>query len=114
MKRCRYKRAELGQCPGWKLVPKRPTRQWVDDLRLRDVGVASGVNVYGERPLLTPAQLEKTIGKRTFNEHFGSLVTSVSSGLKLVRESAPGTAVKPDEMAALTFGAVQTEESLFD
>jgi hypothetical protein len=109
-----YKRAELGQCPGWKLVPKRPTRQWVDDLRLRDVGVASGVNVYGERPLLTPAQLEKTIGKRTFNEHFGSLVTSVSSGLKLVRESAPGTAVKPDEMAALTFGAVQTEESLFD
>lgn len=109
-----YKRAERGECPGWKLVPKRPTRHWVDEMQVRDMSVSSGVNVYGERPLLTPAQLEKLVGKRTFADHFAPLVTSISSGLKLVRESDAAPAVKPDEVAALTFGAVQTEASLFD
>jgi Protein of unknown function (DUF2800) len=107
-----YKRAERGECPGWKLVPKRPTRQWVNEDELRGEGVIAGVNVFGERPLLSPAQLEKTIGKRAFTEHFASMVTSISSGLKLVRESDAGTAVKADEVAALTFGAVQTEAGL--
>jgi Protein of unknown function (DUF2800) len=104
-----YKRAERGECPGWKLVPKRPTRQWVNEEELRGEAIISGVNVFGERPLLSPAQLEKAVGKRTFNEHFAPLVTSISSGLKLVRESDAAPAVKADEVAALTFGAVQTE-----
>ena len=30
-----YKRAERGECPGWKLVPKRATRQWIDENQLR-------------------------------------------------------------------------------
>jgi hypothetical protein len=103
-----YKRAERGECPGWKLVPKRATRQWIDEIALRAASVASGVNVFGDRPLLSPAQLEKTIGKRAFDE-FKPLVTSISSGLKLVRENEAGTAVIANEAAALKFGAVTTE-----
>jgi hypothetical protein len=109
-----YKRAERGECPGWKLVPKRPTRQWVSEDELRGEGVIAGVSVFGERPVLSPAQLEKAIGKRVFNEHFAPLVTSISSGLKLVRESDATPAVKADEAAALTFGAVHTETSLLE
>ena len=109
-----YKRAERGECPGWKLVPKRPTRQWVSEDTLRVESIASGVNIFGERPLLSPAQLEKTVGKRTFKDHFAPLVTSISSGLKLVRESDATPAAAPNEAAALTFGAVQTEGPLFD
>jgi hypothetical protein len=104
-----YKRAERGECPGWKLVPKRPTRQWISESSIRAASVSSGVNIFGERPLLSPAQLEKTMGKRAFAEHFSPLVTSISSGLKLARESEPGVAVMADQVAALTFGAVQPQ-----
>jgi hypothetical protein len=103
-----YKRAEVGQCPGWKLVPKRAQRQWIDEDALRAASISQGVNVFGERPLLSPAQLEKTIGKRAFDQ-FKPLVTSISSGLKLVRDTEPGTAVLANEVAALTFGAVAVE-----
>lgn len=109
-----YKRAERGECPGWKLVPKRPTRHWVSEEELKGEGIVSGVNVYDERPLLSPAQLEKAIGKRAFAEHFTSLVTSISSGLKLVRENEAGTAVVANEAAALKFGAVTHEGALFE
>ena len=88
-------------------MPKRPTRQWIDELDTRTAGVTIGINVFGERPVLSPAQLEKTVGKRQFAEHFAPLVTSISSGLKLVREKDPGKAVIADQVAALTFGAVK-------
>jgi hypothetical protein len=101
-----YKRAERGECAGWKLVPKRPTRQWASEDAVRAEGVSSGVSVFGERPVLSPAQLEKSIGKKRYTELFAELAVSISSGLKLVRESAPGIAVQADEVAALTFGPV--------
>jgi hypothetical protein len=107
-----YKRAERGECPGWKLVPKRPTRQWVSEDELKGEGIISGINVFGERPLLSPAQLEKSIGKRAFVDHFAPLVTSIGSGLKLVRASDPAPEAAPNEAAALVFGAVHEGSDL--
>ena len=106
-----YKRAERGECPGWKLVPKRPTRQWINEDEMRIAATKACVNVYGERPLLSPAQLEKQIGKKAF-KRFAPMAVSISSGMKLARETDPGEAVTADQIAALTFGAIQMEASL--
>jgi hypothetical protein len=108
-----YKRAERGECPGWKLVPKRPTRQWVNEDKARVEATKAGLDIYGERPLLSPAQFEKSVGKKVFKQ-FAPLVTAISSGLKLARESDPGEAVIADQVAALTFGAVKIGGELLD
>jgi len=72
--------------PGFKLVAKRGTRQWVND--------EAPVKLLGDKAyeskLISVAQAEKIIGKKNFP---ADLAVSVSSGSTLAAESDPRPAV---------------------
>lgn len=72
--------------PGYKLVAKRGTRQWVND--------EAPVKLLGDKAyeskLISVAQAEKLIGKKNFPS---DLAVSVSSGSTLAAESDPRPAV---------------------
>lgn len=91
--------AESGHTvPGYKLVPKRPTRRWIAPEQvaqaLSALGVPSG-DIYKEPELRSPAQIEKLLPKdlgrnaKDRAAHLAPLVESVSSGVNLVPESDP-------------------------
>jgi len=79
--------------PGYKLVAKRATRQWVDEAKaasaLRDALAED--DVYTKK-IVTPAQAEKLL-KKAKQELPAELVVSVSSGSTLAPESDPRPAV---------------------
>jgi len=79
--------------PGYKLVAKRATRQWVDEAKaasaLRDALAED--DVYTKK-IVTPAQAEKLL-KKVKQELPAELVVSVSSGSTLAPESDPRPAV---------------------
>ena len=72
--------------PGFKLVAKRGTRQWVNDQVAKDL---LGDKAY-ESKLISVAQAEKLIGKKNFPS---DAAVSVSSGSTLAAESDPRPAV---------------------
>jgi hypothetical protein len=72
--------------PGWKLVAKRGTRQWIKDEYAVEL---LGDKAY-EKKLLSVAQAEKLIGKKKFPS---DVAVSVSSGSTLAAESDPRPAV---------------------
>jgi hypothetical protein len=72
--------------PGWKLVAKRGTRQWIKDEFAIDL---LGDKAY-EKKLLSVAQAEKLIGKKKFPS---DVAVSVSSGSTLATEDDPRPAV---------------------
>jgi len=72
--------------PGWKLVAKRGTRQWIKDEFAIEL---LGDKAY-EKKLLSVAQAEKIIGKKNFPS---DVAVSVSSGSTLAAESDPRPAV---------------------
>jgi hypothetical protein len=79
--------------PGFKLVAKRGTRQWVDEEKatLHLVNSMSlPVEQVVEAKLRSPAQIEKIVGKKEFPSE---LVVSVSSGNTLAPDSDPRPAV---------------------
>ncbi len=85
--------------PGYKLVPKRATRVYTAKpeeivAKLRDK-VATEAQLYEKPDLLSPAQMEKVVGKKAFKE--ADLTVSVSSGYSLVRDtdSRPGISFNP-------------------
>ncbi len=87
--------------PGYKLVPKRATRIYTAKpeeivAKLRDK-VATEAQLYEKPDLLSPAQMEKVVGKKAFKE--ADLTASVSSGYNLVRDtdSGPGVSIKPPD-----------------
>ena len=76
--------------PGFKLVPKRPTRQWVNDEgaleALKEMGLE--LDELTETKLRSPAQIEKTLKKRKLDlpkDH----VVAVSTGNTIAPESDP-------------------------
>lgn len=77
--------------PGYKLVAKRGTRQWVDeakaDFELRNLGIDPE-----KHELISPAQAEKELKKRKLALP-PELVVSVSSGTTLASEDDPRPAV---------------------
>lgn len=90
-----------GSVPGWKLVPKRATRQWQD----QDDALAYLVEVLGVEAdtitsaptLLSPAQVEKTLGKKKFRDDgVETFVVKRSSGTTLAPDSDP----RPDSSPA--------------
>jgi hypothetical protein len=84
---------EEGQpVPGYKLVPKRATRQWVDEDRAVAFLTSAGVEAWGEPKALSPAQAEKALKKAKI-ELPDDLVVSVSTGNTLAPESDPRPAV---------------------
>ena len=80
--------------PGYKLVPKRATRQWVNEDAaldaLRDLGVKE--NELMETSMLSPAKVEKVLKKHKL-ELPRDLVVSVSTGNTLAPEEDPRPAV---------------------
>lgn len=84
--------------PGWKLVPKRATRKWADAdegadavlTAMLQAGVPPSVVQAVEKvDVLSPAQAEKKLGKRVYEDHVAPHVVKVSSGLTLAPEIDP-------------------------
>ena len=78
--------------PGYKLVAKRGTRQWVDDEKAVAALIKLNVVPYKEPELISPAQAEKELKKSKMTLP-DDLVVSVSSGTTLAAESDPRPAV---------------------
>ncbi len=82
---------------GWKLVPKRAQRKWLD----AEVAMATLRRVYKLKPsellvseLVSPAQAEKLVkAKQKDPKDIAALVTAVSSGNTLAPDSDPRPAV---------------------
>lgn len=83
------------EVPGWKLVQKRAQRQWNNAEDVEMFASVLGFDPY-QRELMSPAQMEKVIGKAGLPEE---LYSRVSSGLTLVASSdpRPAAAVGPAE-----------------
>lgn len=108
-----YKEATGGaEIPGFKLVEKRPSRQWSDVEAVKEWGKANAVDVYAEPDLLSVAQLEKRLGetapkgkKKEAGKVLEPFVVKVSSGMALVPEADDRPAVKkiaaPTDFAAI-------------
>jgi hypothetical protein len=79
--------------PGYKLVAKRGTRQWVDEAKVEAwVDVNNIEDAYEPVTIKSPAQLEKVLKKAKI-EFPADMVVSVSSGSTLAPESDPRPAV---------------------
>src|SRR5690606_25123724 len=69
------------------LVPKRATRKWISDLSreelLERLTAFADLDTVAPRSLLSPAQAEKTLGKKTYQDFLAELVTQESSGTTL-------------------------------
>jgi hypothetical protein len=76
--------------PGWKLVPKRATRQWVnpDDAMTALTGLGVAREDLTETKMLSPAQAEKVLKKHKAAMPEG-LIVAVSSGDTLAPEDDP-------------------------
>jgi hypothetical protein len=77
--------------PGYKLVPKRAVRQWVDENKAFAALSSMGIEPY-EQKLLSPAQAEKALKKSKLTLP-DDLVVAVSSGSTIAPESDPRPAV---------------------
>jgi hypothetical protein len=81
--------------PGYKLVAKKATRQWVDEAvtktKLAEMGVKDK-DLYKPQELISPAQAEKLLKKSKLALP-DDLVVAVSSGSTLAPESDPRPAV---------------------
>jgi hypothetical protein len=80
-----------GKVPGYKLVAKRSTRQWVDDAAVAKDPRFLGLPMY-EQKLVSPAQAEKLL-KKEGKELPKELVVSISSGNTMASEDDPRPAV---------------------
>jgi len=102
-----YREAIAGRVPtGWKLAEKRATRKW----RSEQEAVAAlermlpTDELYEPRALLSPARIERSLGKDG-KEKIAGLTVAESSGLTLVRESDKRPAASPRATAAEDFSA---------
>jgi hypothetical protein len=102
-----YEEAMAGRVPaGWKLVEKRATRKW------RDEASAAAMlellmmpdEIYAPRTLLSPAKIEKALGKHEKHK-IAMWTVAESSGLTLVHESDKRPAATPRASAAEDFSA---------
>lgn len=83
------------EIPGYKLVAKRATRKWRDETEAAgDLSLVFGLDESSifKQKLLSPAQVEKLLPKSE-RDALETLYSKVSSGNKLVKDSAPGAAV---------------------
>lgn len=80
---------------GFKLVAKRSVRKWVnaDSVRL-EAKKRFGTSAFEEPKLLTPAQLEKRLGREKVKAFINRQSTSISTGVTLAREDDKRPAVQ--------------------
>jgi hypothetical protein len=77
------------EVPGWKLVPKRATRQWVDEYAALGALLNTGAFASHElTELKSPAQVEKMLKKHKIAMP-ENLITAVSSGDTLATADDP-------------------------
>lgn len=76
------------EVPGWKLVPKRATRQWVNENAALTALTEAGCNAQELTELKSPAQVEKVLKQRKIAMPEG-LITAVSSGDTLAPADDP-------------------------
>lgn len=85
---------EQGQeVPGYKLVEKRANRTWIDEAAATKMLAEHGDAIYAPRELKSPAQMEKTLGKRVFSTYEPTLVVKRSSGVTMAPAHDPRPAV---------------------
>jgi hypothetical protein len=118
-----YKEAQKGlEIPGFKLVDKRPTRQWKSLADAEEWAKGQGIDPYAPRELLSPAQIEKKLAenaprgqKKQVGKLLEPLVQKVSSGTALVPASDDRPPAK--RVTELDFpvieGTVKDVKSLF-
>ena len=80
------------EVPGYKLVAKRGTRQWVQEAAIEAWADANGISDAYDTKIKSPAQMEKVL-KKHGKELPSDLVVTVSSGSTLAVESDPRPAV---------------------
>ena len=78
--------------PGYKLVAKRATRQWMDETQALTALAEAGLNAAELTELKSPAQVEKVLKKRKIDMP-PDLISSVSSGNTLASADDPRPAV---------------------
>ena len=78
-----------GTVPGYKLVAKRATRQWVDQAAAATYLTNANVSPFKELEMVTPAAAEKLLKEKLPKE----LVVSISSGNTMTSEDDPRPAV---------------------
>lgn len=76
--------------PGWKLVPKRATRQWVDEIKALTALTEAGLTApeLMETSLLSPAKVEKLLKKHKIDMP-ENIIVAISSGNTLATEDDP-------------------------
>jgi hypothetical protein len=102
-----FEEAVAGRPPaGFKLVDKRATRKWRDENEAASALelVLKADEIYEPRSLLSPAKVEKLLGK-TGKKQIAGLTVAESSGLTLVHESDKRPAAQARNSAAEDFGA---------
>ena len=80
-----------GVLRGWQMAPKRPTRQWTDDIKALKVLLEMGVpeeQIY-ETSIITPAAADKLLGKDR-KQVLDAVTKKVSSGLTLSKSRGLG------------------------
>lgn len=88
-----------GYVPGFKLVPKRATRRWVDETKAERALAARGLSVKDRREVkvISPAKAEKALAKigEAFDEKTSArLIEAVSSGTTLAPASDSRPAIE--------------------
>lgn len=84
---------------GYKLVQKRSNRKWADETKTEDVLRIYSSDIYAPRKLLSPAQMEKALGKE-YKREIEQLTVKPDAGLTLVPESDKREAVAPQATTA--------------
>mgnify|MGYP002797814168 CR=1 FL=1 len=109
----------LGEClagnavPGWKAVEGRGSREWTDQdaafERLISTGITEEAVLYERKPL-TLSQVEKTIGKKDFQDAVGEFVVKKPGKPALVKESDRRKAIQNKVTAEEAFSGEVKEE----
>lgn len=95
-------KALQGEPPAnWKLVAKRANRKWRDEEQAAGELILLGheADIFTAPELLSPAQIEKVLGKPAFAKIEKDLVIKKSSGVNLVPASDPRPAVAVDALS---------------
>ena len=95
------------EVPGWKAVEGRGSRAFTDTDEAVDTLIRNGIDesVLYERRVLTLAQMEKAIGKKTFGEIVGNLVVKNPGKPTLVEESDKRPKITNQPTAADVFNS---------
>lgn len=92
---------------GWKLVPTRTRRIWAgDDQEITAALTAAGLprDEFTDTVILTPAQLEKRLGKKRFKDVADGHVVNSTPGVSLAPEGDPRARVLEGRSAREAFG----------